>query len=203
MRTARSALVLATGNRSSARVRRQRTAPVIRARPPARVAIQRSAAPGKPVSRPGCWAPATRSTSSVSTRPGRAPCSLWRPTVATPPRSQAPSRGSRERSAFTAAGSNNGATNVFDVGANYFVAPDLVLIASVLQSRYSFVGTSTQGRLTQYNVGVDYVLSKRTDVYSYFANLRASNMYNPGVIGGAPGADMMQSAMTIGLRHKF
>lgn len=105
--------------------------------------------------------------------------------------------------AFTAAGSNNGATNVFDVGANYYVAPDLVLVASVLQSRYSFVGTSTQGRLTQYNVGVDYVLSKRTDVYSYFANLRASNMYNPGVTGGSPGADLMQSAMTIGLRHKF
>lgn len=105
--------------------------------------------------------------------------------------------------AFAAAGSNNSATNVFDVGVNYWLLPNLELIGAVLHSRYTFTGAQATGRLLQFNVGVDYFLSKRTDIYSYFANLRAWNMYNPGITGGAPGRDATQSAMTIGLRHVF
>ncbi|VVE09835.1 Outer membrane porin protein [Pandoraea eparura] len=105
--------------------------------------------------------------------------------------------------AFAAAGSNNDATNVFDVGVNYWVLPNLKLAAAVLHSRYSFVGAPATGRLLQFNVGLDYFLSKRTDLYSNFANLRASHMYNPGITGGAPGRDATQSAVTLGLRHVF
>ncbi|MGM3411563.1 porin [Ralstonia holmesii] len=105
--------------------------------------------------------------------------------------------------AFSAAGSNNNATNVFDLGVNYWVLPNLELIGAVLQSRYAFVGAGAQGRLTQFNAGVDYFLSKRTDLYAYVANLRASNMYNPGIIGGAPGRNATQTAVTAGIRHTF
>lgn len=105
--------------------------------------------------------------------------------------------------AFAAAGSNNNATNVFDVGVNYWVLPNLELIGAVLHSRYSFVGAPATGRLLQFNVGLDYFLSKRTDIYTYFANLRATHMYNPGITGGAPGRDATQNAMTIGMRHTF
>lgn len=105
--------------------------------------------------------------------------------------------------AFAAAGSNNNATNVFDLGVNYWVLPNLELIGAVLQSRYAFVGAGAQGRLTQFNAGVDYFLSKRTDLYAYVANLRASNMYSPGIIGGAPGRSATQTAVTAGIRHTF
>lgn len=104
---------------------------------------------------------------------------------------------------FAAGGSNNNSTNVFDLGVNYSISDSLHLVSSVLQSRYSFVGSSTKGRLTQVNLGLDYAFSKRTDLYSYVANLRASDMYNPGITGGAPGADNSQTAFTVGLRHKF
>ena len=106
-------------------------------------------------------------------------------------------------SPFTAGGSNNNSTNVFDLGVNYAVSDSLRLVGSVLQSRYSFVGSDTKGRLTQLNLGLTYAFSKRTDLYSYVANLRASDMYSPGITGGAPGADNSQTAFTVGLRHKF
>ncbi|WP_211442741.1 porin [Collimonas humicola] len=111
--------------------------------------------------------------------------------------------GSAGSSPFTAGGSNNNSTNVFDLGVNYAWSDSLRLVGSVLQSRYSFVGSSTKGRLTQVNLGLDYSLSKRTDLYSYVANLRAADMYSPGITGGAPGADNAQTAFTVGLRHKF
>ena len=111
--------------------------------------------------------------------------------------------GAAGASPFAAGGSNNNSTNVFDLGVNYSISDSLHLVSSVLQSRYSFVGSSTKGRLTQVNLGLDYAFSKRTDLYSYVANLRASDMYNPGITGGAPGADNSQTAFTVGLRHKF
>ncbi|WP_211453193.1 porin [Collimonas antrihumi] len=104
---------------------------------------------------------------------------------------------------FAAGGANNNNTNVFDLGVDYSISDSLRLVSSVLQSRYEFVGSSTKGRLTQFNLGLDYAFSKRTDLYSYVANLRASDMYNPGITGGAPGADNSQTAFTVGLRHKF
>ncbi|MQR02396.1 porin [Glaciimonas soli] len=104
---------------------------------------------------------------------------------------------------FSAAGANNNSTNVFDLGLDYQLTGTWKLITSVLQSRYSFVGTDTKGRLTQINLGADYALSKRTDIYSYYANLRASNMYNPGIVGGASGVANTQNAITLGIRHKF
>jgi predicted porin len=58
-------------------------------------------------------------------------------------------------------------------------------------------------------VGYDHNLSKRTDVYTVFANIKNQNdgQYTPG-IAGAPGgftkvAGDDSHAFQIGIRHKF
>jgi len=53
------------------------------------------------------------------------------------------------------------------------------------------------------HTGTIYSLSKRTDIYTVLAHLRASNTYNPGAEGTAAGMNNNQSVFTVGLRHKF
>lgn len=104
--------------------------------------------------------------------------------------------------AFTAGGSNNDKTDIIDLGVDYFTGP-WKLKASFIQSRYSFVGAAQRGRLTQYTVGAEYYLSKRTTLYGTAAHMTADGMYSPGIIGGAPGADNSQTAFGMGIRHTF
>lgn len=105
--------------------------------------------------------------------------------------------------AFTAGGINNSKANIFDVGADYKLGAWL-LKGSVIHSRYDFVGASTKGKLTALVLGADYSLSKRTLLYGMVANLRASDMYNPGLTSnGAPGVDNSQNALALGIMHRF
>lgn len=105
--------------------------------------------------------------------------------------------------AFTAGGPNNDRTNILDAGFDYYLDGNWTIDGSFLQSRYNFVGASVKGRLSEVILGVDYRFSKRTDLYAFYGNMRASDMYNPGIIGGAAGADNTASAMTVGIRHVF
>jgi predicted porin len=98
-------------------------------------------------------------------------------------------------------GASNRQINLFDVGMTYNLTGPLKLLASVVQDRAAFVGT-TSGRVLQYNLGVDYVLSKRTDLYSLFGTQQTSDMLAPGIFG-APGADNSQSVFLVGMRHTF
>ncbi len=111
--------------------------------------------------------------------------------------------GAAGSAAFAAGGSNNDKTNIADLGLDCSLDGGLTVTGSLLQSRYDFVGSSVKGRLTQVILGLDYRLSKRTDLYTFASSLRASDMYSPGIIGGAPGANNSSVAMTAGIRHLF
>jgi len=106
-------------------------------------------------------------------------------------------------SAFTAGGVNNDQAKIIDVGVDFTLTPQILLTGSVLQSRYNFVGASQKGKLTEFIAGIQYFLSKRTTLYSTIGTLSASNMYNPGISGGAPGADSRSSIVAAGIRHTF
>lgn len=103
--------------------------------------------------------------------------------------------------AFTFGGVNNSRVDIFDVGANYSITPTTQLMGNVVTTRSKFVNAA-DGRATQVSLGVDYFLSKRTDVYVFVANIRANGMYNPGLYV-APGSSNSQNVVTTGLRHKF
>lgn len=100
-------------------------------------------------------------------------------------------------------GANNNKANVFELGVNYAMTPTLALIGSVQRTNLNYAGTSNTGKLTQLNIGTIYSLSKRTDIYTVLAHLRASDTYNPGAEGTAAGMNNNQSVFTVGLRHKF
>jgi predicted porin len=104
--------------------------------------------------------------------------------------------------AFAPGGSNNDKSRIIDVGADYLTGP-WKLKASLIQSRYDFVGASSKGKLTQLIAGAEYYLSKRTTLYATIANMNADSMYSPGIIGPAPGVDNSQSAFGVGMRHTF
>jgi predicted porin len=93
--------------------------------------------------------------------------------------------------------------DMYELGTAYALSPSLKLLASVQYTRADFDGLSGKGKLTQYNLGADYWLSKRTDLYAFLSNLRAKDMLNPGVMGDTTGSDSSQTAVTVGIRHKF
>ena len=93
--------------------------------------------------------------------------------------------------------------DTYEIGTAYTLSPALKLLAAVDYSRATFVGVNTTGKLTQISLGADYFLSKRTDLYAFVSNMRASDMQNPGVTGGATGSDASQTAVITGIRHKF
>jgi len=103
---------------------------------------------------------------------------------------------------FSAAGTNNSQTNVIDLGLDYNLTPALKLQGSFIQSREVFVASSTKGKVNQLNMGVDYYLSKRTDIYLNAAFQSTSHMYSPGITV-APGADNSQFIVMTGVRTTF
>jgi len=104
---------------------------------------------------------------------------------------------------------NSNKANIYEIGTAYDLSPSLKLLGSVQLTRATFNGATTgTGKLTQFNLGTDYFLSKRTDLYAFIANVRASNMANSGVLeasGNAStgSADSSQTAVIVGVRHKF
>lgn len=96
---------------------------------------------------------------------------------------------------------SNNRTSVLDVGVSYAVTPVLHLSASVIHDKVRFVGAAS-GSLTQYNAGVDYFLSKRTDIYANWGHQSSSNMNTAG-LEQAPGGTLSQTLVRVGIRHKF
>lgn len=107
-------------------------------------------------------------------------------------------------SGYIIGGANNDKTNVYEIGANYSFTAPLHIIASAQHSVLNFAGSGhPQGKLTQLNLGVDYFLSKRTDLYAIASNLRASSTYNPGVDGTAAGQNNNQTVLSVAVRTRF
>ena len=99
---------------------------------------------------------------------------------------------------------NNSKANIFEIGTDYAVTAPLHLLASLQYSKLTFVDAdSDKGKLTQLNLGTDYWLSKRTDVYAFASYLRAKDAVDPGVYGDSTGSDNNQTAISVGIRHKF
>ncbi|MAF02033.1 MULTISPECIES: porin [Herbaspirillum] len=98
--------------------------------------------------------------------------------------------------------------DIYEVGTAYSLTPNLKLLGAVTHTRADF-NSSSKGKLTQISLGTDYWLSKRTDLYAFLANIRASDMANSGVYGDATGnaatggADASQTLVAVGVRHKF
>jgi predicted porin len=92
--------------------------------------------------------------------------------------------------------------DVFEIGTAYSLTPSLKLLAAVEYTTASFDGLNGKGKLTQYNIGSDYWLSKRTDLYAFVSNARAKDMKSQGVTETS-GSDASQTQVTVGVRHKF
>jgi predicted porin len=103
----------------------------------------------------------------------------------------------------TATLANAQKVDIYEIGTAYSLSPSLKLLAAVDHTRATFNGVNGKGKLTQISLGADYWLSKRTDLYAFVANMRASDIQNPGVTGGATGSDASQTAVITGIRHKF
>lgn len=97
---------------------------------------------------------------------------------------------------------SNSSNQILDVGFTYDIGK-LKLITSVIQSKAEFEGSQTSGRVSQFTLGANYYLSKRTDLYTFVTHQRAKNMLTPGVFGQATGSDRSQSAVQAGVRHTF
>jgi predicted porin len=107
-------------------------------------------------------------------------------------------------SVFSVGSFNNTKSDIFELGVNYAVTAPLHLLASVQYNKLTFADPgSNKGKLTQINLGTDYFLSKRTDVYAFVSNLRAKDAINPGVNGDSTGSNNNQTAVAVGIRHKF
>ncbi|MDB5766837.1 MAG: outer membrane protein [Collimonas fungivorans] len=105
---------------------------------------------------------------------------------------------------FTIGSFNNTKADIFELGVNYAVTAPLHLLASVQYSKLTFADAGAdKGKLTQFNLGTDYFLSKRTDLYAFVSNLRAKDAVNPGVYGDSLGDTGNQTAVAVGIRHKF
>lgn len=105
-------------------------------------------------------------------------------------------------SSRTLRGPSSERTSVLDLGISYAATSALNVNFSVIYDKVRFVSASS-GNVRQYNFGLDYYLSKRTDVYANIGYQTASNMVTPGMGEGAPGGGSSQTLTRVGIRHKF
>jgi predicted porin len=87
--------------------------------------------------------------------------------------------------------------DVISIGANYNLTAPLVLTVSYAQDRQSVVNA---GKRKMGYVGLDYLLSKRTDLYAEVDNNRVSGAYPLPTFMGTRGST---TGVTLGLRHRF
>jgi predicted porin len=92
--------------------------------------------------------------------------------------------------------------DVFELGTAYSLSASLKLLAAVDRTNAQFDGVSGKGKLTQFSLGSDYWLSTRTDVYAFLGYIKATDMVNTGV-ADSTGVDGNQTAVSVGIRHKF
>lgn len=93
--------------------------------------------------------------------------------------------------------------NAFDLGGSYLLSNNIKLIGSVQYAKLDQKDVA-QGKLTQVNLGANYLLSKRTDIYTVVSYLKAKDTVNPGIGKGNAGeVGSNQTAVNVGIRHRF
>jgi outer membrane protein OmpU len=96
-------------------------------------------------------------------------------------------------------------SNLYTAGASYRIAPDLSVGADYTLV-YTRDSANAKGRLQQGDVGIDYLLSKRTDVYTGFTYQRVTGANTIAFAFPAtnyPSDGNTQGVFRIGLRHRF
>ncbi|MGS0743410.1 porin [Glaciimonas sp. GG7] len=101
-----------------------------------------------------------------------------------------------------------GRQDVYEIGTDYALSAPLHLLASVQHVRYTseLDSSSKKPNTNQLNLGVDYFLTKRTDVYGFLSYAKGSHESPVGVWDDAatkPNGSSKQTSMSVGIRHKF
>ncbi|MDP5008701.1 MAG: porin, partial [Glaciimonas sp.] len=107
--------------------------------------------------------------------------------------------------------SNHVKKDIYEIGTAYSLTAPLKLLASVQHVRYTVSGdTGPKPSLTQINLGTDYWLSKRTDVYAFASHAMGKNRGTPDFFGDFAASSVdggreksNQSSVSVGIRHKF
>lgn len=98
--------------------------------------------------------------------------------------------------------------SIFELGVDYAVTEPIHLLAAVQHTKTSIDGLQgSKPSMTQFNLGLDYYLSKRTDLYTLASYAKGRNGALVGDITDLAVQDSSgnsnQSAIAVGIRHKF
>ncbi|WP_081435660.1 porin [Paraburkholderia xenovorans] len=90
----------------------------------------------------------------------------------------------------------------FDVNASWFVTPTLALSTGYVYTSGRYGGYNLAPHWNMVQAGVDYFLSKRTDVY-LFADYQHAHSATADVYVYSPSNSENQTVVVAGIRHKF
>ncbi|OTP67672.1 porin [Caballeronia sordidicola] len=96
-----------------------------------------------------------------------------------------------------------------EINVKYQVNPSLLLAAAYNYTHGGEVSRSDGARYRQINLGADYLISKRTDVYAVTVLQRAAGTNSTdhaavaAINGATPSSTNKQVVSTIGIRHRF
>jgi predicted porin len=88
-------------------------------------------------------------------------------------------------------------------GVNYQASPALTLTGAVYYQDIKNLASGADADPVMYVLRAKYALSKRTDLYAAGAYARAKNSKLVGVSRDDAGFDSTQSALTVGIQHRF
>jgi predicted porin len=111
-------------------------------------------------------------------------------------------------SASIASTSANDKLDLYEIGYNYDLTASLKLMTAYSRTNVHFTSGLPQGKLDQLNIGTDYFLSKRTDLYTLASYARTSNVTNPLKFStSSPNAGPIGAGgafgVAVGIRHAF
>lgn len=96
-----------------------------------------------------------------------------------------------------------------ELNLKYTLTPTILLGAAYHYTRGSGVGSIGSSHYQQANLGADYMLSKRTDLYALFFRQFASGTDSTGhaavaaISGASPSSSNTQTLVSVGIRHRF
>lgn len=91
----------------------------------------------------------------------------------------------------------------FDVNGTYQLTPTLVLGVGYVLTHGTYHGVDGSPNWHMGSLSIDYLMSKRTDVYAYDVYQIASRGAHASIFGFTPSSSRSQNVMLVGIRHKF
>ncbi|WP_250528458.1 porin [Caballeronia sp. GAWG2-1] len=99
--------------------------------------------------------------------------------------------------------------NSYEANGRYMVSPSLLLGLAYIYTRGGGAGGIEGANYHQVNVGADYFVSKRTDLYAVVAYEQVAGFDSTGkpavaaLVGTTPSSTSKQTVAVVGIRHKF